>query len=127
MDDEFIQQNGTWSLPAPLDTVLPFIVKAQDGLHRPEETDGALPSPGRAFQLNVMEGQDLREARKARAIAKAWPRYGQLVLVPVSEVNLRYVLHLHRVQEQFLADGVFLSSHSPGFSFGLTSGAGSTH
>ena len=72
IDDELIQRGETRFFPIPLDTALPFIIKAQEDRHRLEETGGALPlSPGRAFQLNAMEKQHSREARKANDIAEA--------------------------------------------------------
>ena len=71
IDNELIQQGETQFFPIPLDSVLPFIVKAQEDHHTLEEAGGALPlSPGRAFHLNAMEKQDWCEARKTREIAE---------------------------------------------------------
>ena len=75
IDDELIQQGETQFFPIPLNSALPFIVKAQEDRHRLEEAGGALPlSPGRAFHLNAMEKQDSREARKTREIAEGIER-----------------------------------------------------
>ena len=72
IDDELIQRGETSFFPIPLDTALPFIIKAQEDRQRLEEAGGALPlSPGRAFQLNATEKQHLREARKTRELAEA--------------------------------------------------------
>ena len=72
IDHELIQWSGTQLFPVALDTALPFIAKTQEDRHRLEETGGALPlSPGRTLQVNATEKQDLREARKAREIARS--------------------------------------------------------
>src|SRR5258706_8091669 len=71
IDDELIQQGEMQFFPIPLDSALPFIVKVQGDHHRLEDARGTLPlSPGHAFHLNVMEKQDVHEARKTREITE---------------------------------------------------------
>lgn len=71
LDDELIQRNETRFFDIHIDAALPFIVKAQEDRKRFDRTGGLKPlTAGRAFHLNAIEKEGLREARKAREMAQ---------------------------------------------------------
>ena len=72
LDDELIQRNETRFFDIPIDTARPFIMKAQEDHRHLDRAGGSKPlTPGRAFHLNAIEKEGLREARKTGEVAQA--------------------------------------------------------